>query len=962
MRRVPRPLASPRCRQLERLELRRLLAIDVTSITGTPPTVELSGDQPLAVSNDLLTLSVDNNQVAHNLLADAQAGAGDYADRLDFDPSSDTQALDLDGFAAINIDLGAGTNTVRIQSPQLLTQPINIVDATGNGTDRLIGPGANTPWTVGLPNGNAGLLGTAVVFDGVEFLIGGSADDLFQITPAQQSHAIRIDGGAGSDQLNYSSVPTSISVDLQEGRGTLLGNGFNNIENVIGTDAADEIRGNASDNVLEGGDSADFLADGAGSDVLVGGLGDDTYAWTLGGLDEFVDTGGIDTFDFSESPVGVNVIWTVDQVQLETAAGDQLSGTGSIENLVGSRHGDSLLIDAGVQVVTVTEGGEQLMVGNQPLSISSWESVRVRNATEVIVRGDATANVLQLWGGIADNQLRLQLDNGQTFSYTDASVRFEGLGGSDLLRIIEDNATGLPNLVGSPAGARANSAFLAAGGSAADLGIHFDAGEGSDAIQISLTSALDVSYFADAIGNGNSGVVQIVTELNVTELALSFEGLAPLVLTGGGGMLTVDASATPATTDVMVADDTAEIAGPGSNVITGDGGLETVFFSGFVGTTVRSGDGSETIRLLNLDPSPSAAGVRLEQIQLSGDNITGTDISGDTLVVESLPLTIAGTLLGGAGADLFEIGFAPGGLSAVRGNISVDGGIPSASLAPAAPARQVTAGDTARPDPALQLETGDTLRLHDEVSLDEHSYEVTALTVARDGMGTIGYAEIETLELSTTINSANIIVASTAAGTATRITTGPSNDSVTVSDFGDGGLLRIDTQAGGDQVTMINGGDDGLASFDMGAGDDVVVVQSTGAGSGTEVFGSTGRDSLSILQTGSQSTLLGDGGADTDLLVLVAAGGDSVVELIGGEAADQIELRTLPLTSHALLAGGEGRDEIAIGGAALGFNAVLETSPLMAASLWLESTMPPHPASDRRRLNTARPGNRSGNR
>ncbi|MBI3467860.1 MAG: hypothetical protein HY000_33040, partial [Planctomycetes bacterium] len=93
----------------------------------------------------------------------------------------------------------------------------------------------------------------------------------------------------------------------------------------------------------------------------------------------------------------------------------------------------------------------------------------------------------------------------------------------------------------------------------------------------------DVAYFPDATGESNSGVINVAGAFS-----LSFDGLAPIVLTGAGGTLLVDASAIPATSTLTVADDA--IANNGVSQVMGDGGVET--------TTFGAGAGNDTINVI----------------------------------------------------------------------------------------------------------------------------------------------------------------------------------------------------------------------------------------------------------------------------------------------------------------------------------------------------------------------------
>ncbi|HEU0099171.1 MAG TPA: M10 family metallopeptidase C-terminal domain-containing protein [Allosphingosinicella sp.] len=148
-----------------------------------------------------------------------------------------------------------------------------------------------------------------------DFLYGFGGDDLIDLTGA----AAVADGGDGIDILLLrhegallapgagglaeirDAMTTGWKVDLAAGT---LRDGYGNvgtvagIENVTGSDLADDIRGNGGDNVIEGGSGSDILRlqDG-GDDTVLGGDGSDNIFF-IGGLTsaDLVDGGsGVDT-------------------------------------------------------------------------------------------------------------------------------------------------------------------------------------------------------------------------------------------------------------------------------------------------------------------------------------------------------------------------------------------------------------------------------------------------------------------------------------------------------------------------------------------------------------------------------------------------------------------------------------------------------------------------------------------
>ncbi|NJM29719.1 MAG: calcium-binding protein [Rhizobiales bacterium] len=127
-----------------------------------------------------------------------------------------------------------------------------------------------------------------------------------------------MDGGAGADSASYLSAAAGVTADLLRpwfNLGDALGDTYANIENLIGSNAADTLRGNNGINtingafgndVIQGRDGADTLRGASGEDRLLGETGDDVL---VGGTERDLLTGGLgsDRFDYnalSESTPG----------------------------------------------------------------------------------------------------------------------------------------------------------------------------------------------------------------------------------------------------------------------------------------------------------------------------------------------------------------------------------------------------------------------------------------------------------------------------------------------------------------------------------------------------------------------------------------------------------------------------------------------------------------------------------
>ncbi|QDU23739.1 calcium-binding protein [Urbifossiella limnaea] len=165
--------------------------------------------------------------------------------------------------------------------------------------DTLISWG-NLTWT--LSDFNKGQLrDTQTSFGGLSFervenlTAAGEGADHFRVLPGGFLSG-RIDGGSGTNRLDYSARSVGVTVDLAAGTATGINGGIVRIENVKGSQSKDFLYGNGNANTFfgEGGDDFiygrggnDYLFGNGGADYLDGGAGDD---YLDGGADRVQDT------------------------------------------------------------------------------------------------------------------------------------------------------------------------------------------------------------------------------------------------------------------------------------------------------------------------------------------------------------------------------------------------------------------------------------------------------------------------------------------------------------------------------------------------------------------------------------------------------------------------------------------------------------------------------------------------
>jgi Ca2+-binding RTX toxin-like protein len=228
--------------------------------------------------------------------------------------------------------------------------------------------------------------------DGRDWLDGGAGNDKLQgglgdDTLAGGAGDDVLDGGAGNDLADYRNdyglapatglgvtvnLATGLATDNWGGSDTLAG-----IENVNGSRYGDTITGNAADNSLWGndgndtlnaGDGRDWLDGGAGDDSLQGGLGDDLLAGGSGA--DTIDGGAGNDYVHYGNDYDASVKPSGRGVTVNLVSGTAVDNWGStdklvgIENVSGSRLGDSLTGDSANNNLSGDAGNDTLLGGS----------------------------------------------------------------------------------------------------------------------------------------------------------------------------------------------------------------------------------------------------------------------------------------------------------------------------------------------------------------------------------------------------------------------------------------------------------------------------------------------------------------------------------------------------------------------------------------------------------------------
>ncbi|WP_333805440.1 hypothetical protein [Sulfurospirillum sp.] len=224
----------------------------------------------------------------------------------------------------------------------------------------------------------------ATIYGGNDTLQGGLGNDYME-------------GGSGYDTVDYSGISASVTVNLATGIATGQGiDTLKNIENIIGSNLSDTLTGNTLANTLNGGNGSDWVDYSyAGSGVVVdlsvgtgivsatdtdtlisienviGSSGNDTLGGVKGIVNTLLGEGGNDVFygyfdgDSIDGGSGIDAIdyGNIDSGINVTLGGSSIDKLTSIENLYGTKSNDILAGDGSNNTINGREGNDTLIGG-----------------------------------------------------------------------------------------------------------------------------------------------------------------------------------------------------------------------------------------------------------------------------------------------------------------------------------------------------------------------------------------------------------------------------------------------------------------------------------------------------------------------------------------------------------------------------------------------------------------------
>jgi hypothetical protein len=169
---------------------------------------------------------------------------------------------------ALSVKGGTGNDTFVLTNTAPLTAAVTING--GGGSDTLQGPDIANTWQIS--GANAGTLDGNISFASIQNLIGGAGNDTFQFQTGG-SVVGSINGGGGTNTLDYTAYVGNILVDLLLNNASLVGQGVSNVANVNGSQGNSLIVGDANTTALTGGTGRNVLIGGGGTETITGGGG-----------------------------------------------------------------------------------------------------------------------------------------------------------------------------------------------------------------------------------------------------------------------------------------------------------------------------------------------------------------------------------------------------------------------------------------------------------------------------------------------------------------------------------------------------------------------------------------------------------------------------------------------------------------------------------------------------------------
>ncbi|MFD0915013.1 LamG-like jellyroll fold domain-containing protein [Pseudahrensia aquimaris] len=286
----------------------------------------------------------------------------------------------------------------------------------GTGVARFYGDGGNDYLMGGLK---------------ADLLYGGDDDDVLD----GGANADRLDGGSGHDTASYVSAAAGVTVNMGNAAlnsGDAAGDIFVSIEAIAGSSHADDLTGDANDNVLMGGAGRDHFHSSGGADTFHGESGNDTYF--ISNIHDRIIEAADEGYDIVRTSVSSFTLSANVERLIFTDTGDHVGRGNDLDNILNGNAGrDRFVIDA---------GGEDTFSGGNGMDTfdarSSDVGVRIylnnQDLNASAAAGDFFASIETFIGSsTADDILKAGVGRAR-FSGSGGDDRLSGGNNSDYLR------------------------------------------------------------------------------------------------------------------------------------------------------------------------------------------------------------------------------------------------------------------------------------------------------------------------------------------------------------------------------------------------------------------------------------------------------------------------------------------------------------------------------------------------
>jgi len=444
----------------------------------------------------------------------------------------------------------------------------------------------------------------------------GAGDDTFALT-GSGSISGSVDGGAGSDLLNYIDYGSAVTVDLSTGEATgISAGGGTGLATSSGDSSFEAVFGSAYADTISGDDSANELRGYGGNDTINAGAGDDI-------IDGGDNTNGADGDDLIIAGEGADLV----------------RGSNGDDTIYGGGSGAD---DSSVDVLTYADENESLvfsLTGTDEGSIAAFNGSGTftydpntslgsfGHGTGVDADWEDTASGFERW--VLSNQSDIiQIDPvGDFLSDEAGSAQLDGRSGFDVLDystfegdgsgILIDQGGDTPN-----GGSSSDRVFV----NLSNAVYHFDINLSGTVTTNADLSANDNEvgeyvleqtrtgsrFNTDGTGEGGSGAFVAGTDVVGSSNDSSIEGVI-----GGGA------------DDVLVGDDDANllVGNGGDDLIAGGAGNDSIYggdgddfiIPGAGADFVNGGRGINTIRVTSDD-------INQDTFTLDGDGVNTLDL------------------------------------------------------------------------------------------------------------------------------------------------------------------------------------------------------------------------------------------------------------------------------------------------------------------------------------------------